>query len=739
MNKYLFIALSALVLFSFEAKSKPNQDLIKANYLYRHYAFHEAIVYYEKIVQTSTDAKTILELADCYRYTKDMEKAAFWYNKALQMSNCEEVAKLKYALTLMTLQKYDEAYNLLVDYQKAYPEDKRIANLIKSCTYAQVAITDMPEGYVTLLPFNTDGSEFGPAYRKGELYFTSDSLLKDSKGNNLKKSTNNWTGANYYNIYRINCKDYGKCDSEIKYLPSALNTKYHDGPSVFTSDGNTMYFTRTNYQHKFYNRGSIPDQDGTVHLQIMIGQGYDPSSGTFQKITPFKYNSKKYSTAHPAISPNGKTLVFVSDMPGGKGGNDLYVCYLEQDGSWSAPQNLTHLNTEGNDVLPTFYNNNTLYFSSDGHVGFGGLDIYKATFDKKTADFNNVKHLGLPVNSSYDDMSLTLMKDKTHGYFASNRPAAQKGDNIYFVNLQKVFVEIKVIDDANDNPITAANISFSGGKDLRSIVSDENGSIFAQLYPQTNYSVSVSKIGYETIPFEFNTLDIVAESDTLYYEVRLKNDFKINYNVVVYNEETRTQLGDATVIIAKLGSSDQLDSVFLGDNQAYRKVLEPNSKYSVYAVKDNFFGNERLLSTENMTKGHQSINIYDTIFMKELRVGEIYKIENIYYDYNKATIRDDAKPSLNQLIKLLGTYPEMVIKINSHTDCRGSNAYNQKLSQARANSVIKYLQQNGISADRLKHQGYGESLPVIACPNCEVCSEDEHQKNRRTEFEILSM
>lgn len=737
MKKFLFICLSIGTLCVSGLSAKTSQDLMKANYLFRQLAFHEAIPYYEKVAPTTSNPQVLSELADCYRYTKDMTQAASWYGKAVAMKDCEDIVKLHYGQTLMVLQKYGEASHWLKEYQKSAPNEKRVSNLIRSCETAPAMLEDMPSGNAVFLSFNTDGSDFGPSLRKGELIFTSDTLIRSAEERS-KKSVDEWSGHNYYNMYRVSCYGNGNCSNVIKKVADGINTKFHDGPSVFTSDGNTMYFTRTNFNEQFLSKGSVPDPNGTVHLQIMVANGFDQAAGTFKNISSFPYNSKKYSTAHPAISPSGKTLVFASDMPGGKGGNDLYICKMGNDGKWSEPSNLGQLNTEGDEMFPTLADDQTLYFSSDGLVGLGGLDLYSSKWDASASNFTNPEHMSAPLNSSYDDMSLTLMDKEKRGYFASNRPADKKGDNIYFINLQSIYLSLNIIDNESSMPIKAATVGIKGTKDNRSLTGGEDGHVVTQLVPQGQYDVMVTKAGYQSTTFNVSTFDIV-NSDTLNYEVRLQPEFNINYQVSVYDETTHQPLGDAMVVVSKLGGVNTADSAMVNLGESYKMVLDPDAEYNIYAVKDNYFGNEKIVSTRGITRTIGSVTLNDTIFMKELKVGEVYKIENIYYDFNKANIREDAKPSLNQLLNLLDRYPEMKIQINSHTDCRGSNAYNLKLSKARAQSVIAYLHERGVAQNRLESKGYGETKPIEPCANCNDCTEQEHQRNRRTEFQIISM
>jgi outer membrane protein OmpA-like peptidoglycan-associated protein len=728
MKKILIV--SALLLCNLASQAKmANEDWVKADYLYRHLAFHEAIPFYEKTATQVSDPALFAQLGDCYRLTKDHQRAAQWYAKAVAINGCPEDAKLHYGQTMMTLGKYEQAMYWLKQYQQAMPNEKRVANLITSCENAHNLTDAMPQGSIAILPFNSNGSDFGPTLRKGELVFTSDTSIA---GTSTK--VDNWTGTSFYNLYTVSCKENGRCDNEVKKVSANINTKFHDGPATFTADGNTMYFTRTNYDEKFLSRGSVPDKSGTVRLQIMVATGYDVASNKYNKIEAFPFNSKQYSTAHATISPSGNTLVFASDMPGGEGGTDLYITH-RNGAEWSSPENLgKSINTEGEEVFPYLKDDNTLLFSSDGLVGIGGLDIYTASIHGSSA--STPENMGIPMNSSYDDMSPVFYTSSENGYFSSNRPAEKSGDNIYYINKQKNYLHVKVVDVNTNTPLAGAVVGLTSLKDDRDFSSDRSGSVYAQLYPESQYDIEVSKPGYETKKLQAATFNL-KDNDTITQEIALSPDFAIVYSAVVLDETTMQPIENPMVVFSQMGKSD-IDSVQLNTGEMYTTTLKPNADYHVYAAKYNYYSSEKILSTNGIGNIGKTV-LADTLYMKKLRVGEVYKIENIYYDYDKATIREDAKPSLNTLITLLEQYPDMRIQVNSHTDCRGADAYNNRLSNARALSVMKFLQQRGISASRLKSKGFGETMPVDKCESCDKCSEEQHQRNRRTEFQIITM
>jgi outer membrane protein OmpA-like peptidoglycan-associated protein/tetratricopeptide (TPR) repeat protein len=726
-------ALLIATLSNMSAYAAPdNMDLLKAKYLYTHLAFNEAIPYYEKIAATVNDPEIYAQLGDCYRLVKNPQQAVVYYAKAVNMSGAQAITKLHYAQTLLSLQKYDDAIPWLQQYQREHPEERRVANLIKGAEQARGIYALIPEGSTKFMSFNTDGNEFGPVIRQGDLLITADTIIGG------RKKTDMWTGSPFFNMYALKCDSTGNCSGEFRKLGTNLNTKFHDGPATFTGDGKDAYFTRTNFLHSLLVDHARKDVQDVVHLQIMVASGYDNVSNKFAKIKPFPFNNKNYSTAHPTISPSGNTLVFSSDMPGSEGGTDLYICKKDERGNWTSPQNLGKtINTEGEEMFPYLFDDNTLYFSSDGWPGLGGLDIYKSIWNSYSQVFSTPEHLGVPLNSASDDMSLTLLADGNSGYFASNRVGAKSGDNIYMFLRQEVYFSLAVVDEYSEAPVSGCNVTLESVPDKRSLTTGTSGTLLARVYPQSNYIVKLSRLGYETQTLDFSTIS-KRSNDTISKFVKLKPNTQIAYNALILDKVTKQPIDEPLVVMTKIGGDKKPDSIMVPQGGSFAGVMQTNSEYQVYAVKPNYYSDEKLISTKGIIPGSNDA-IRDTIFMKKLEVGAIIKIENIYYDYNKANIREDAKPSLNRLFDLMQQNPNISIQINSHTDCRGSDAYNMRLSDARAASVVKYLIERGVEASRMRSKGYGESMPVEQCADCKKCTENQYQANRRTEFQILKM
>ncbi|XZF16212.1 OmpA family protein [Chitinophagaceae bacterium MMS25-I14] len=740
MKKNIYILFFGMTLLQSPIASMAghNPDMSKGDYLYNHKAFGEAILSYEKVVKKYPRKKDIMlftRMADCYRLIKDPANAATWYDKAVSINvrkGRNDDIKLHYAEVLMALERYDDAAAMLNQYLVQKPKDRRAANMLTGCTQSKIPAGTFPDGVTSLLSINTDGSDFSPAIYGNKLAFTTDSVISGSG----KKDK--WTGHTYYNLCSVSCNTAGVCGTDLEPLGGKVNSKYHDATCIFTRDGSKMYFTRTAIEEDLFGQSAVADNEGTVRLQIMIADGYDPETKKYKKIHPFPYNGKNYSTAQPAISPDENMLVFASDMQGGEGGIDLYACRKENNGEWGKPVSLGKtINTEGEEMFPVFTDNKTLAFASNGHPGYGGLDVFYTTWNDNGQQWSTPVNAGRPVNSPYDDMSLTMYDDHLNGYFASNRPAMKKGDNIYHLFKEKIFLGLTIIDSVSGRSLSDVAISMQSAEDTRSFSSDADGRLTTQLYPMAGYNITLKKQGFN--PY---TMHVSAAgnnvTDTLLRTVKMLPEDNIPYAASILDEATRTPIENPMLVITREGSNIT-DTINLQTGVPLHIELKAGNVYHINAVKENYYSDEKTVSTKNRPEGFSITGFSDTILMCKLTIGAICQIENIYYDFNKATIRSDAKPSLDKLLKLLRQYPAMKVQLNSHTDCRGADEYNMKLSVERANVVIRYMSSKGINANRLKAKGFGSANPVNRCEDCENCPEEKRRQNRRTEFQVLTL
>lgn len=653
-NTILISGLTVILLFyGIILQAQPTHN--KADQLMERFEFAKAADWYEAhfLSHTPTDVE-LRNISYCYIQTNETAKAEKWLSKLVIKESATSEDLKKYALLLKSEAKYNEA---ILNFEKLgtrFPELKSFSDeQIQQCK-ASMEWTETPEYFdvENVAELNSENSDFGLIKVKDGYFLTSDRKLS---GNSAEEY--GWTGNPYLKMYEIEMN--GKNVKSIDQI-SDLNSVYHNGPGIFDESSNTIWFTRTKTV-KQKQTASNPDPTSwfndkiqdiyTNRLEIYSAKLVD---GKWTYLTGFAHNNAElFSVGHPAISPDGNVLYFVSDMPGGHGATDIYYCEKRSNGTWGDPRNAgEQINTTGKEMFPVIDKDGTLYFSSDGHYGMGGLDLYKSTGAKK--DWSVPENLKAPINSSKDDFSILFTESGTKGFFASNRYGGQGGDDIYSFEFNPPPPPVP----------TQLLLAVTTWERL------EDGKIIA------------------------------AEGIKVHYHTE---------NSDVENYITQDISG------------------------IYYAVLDCDAKYTINGYSDNFFAQTAKIETKCETMND---TIYVQLIFERIVVNKPIVIENIYYDYDKWNIRPDAALELDKIVALLVENPTIIIELGSHTDSRGSDKYNETLSQKRAESAVQYIVEHGIAADRITAKGYGEYQLVNKCSNGVKCSEEEHQMNRRTEFKV---
>lgn len=592
-----------------------------------------------------------------------------------------------------------------------------------------------------LLNINTDGADFSPVVQDNRLYFVS--------GRNTGSPidhTHSWNMENFLQIFSGNIAEPAKINNVT--LENSLNTKFHDGPIVFSGDGKTAYITRNRFIKK-----AIPGADGIVRLDIYILT--KDEKGKWSKPEEFPYNSLEYSCAHPAVTADGNTIYFVSDMKGGLGGMDLYKSVRTENG-WSRPENLGNtINTPANEMFPTLDDDGKLYFSSNGWPGYGGLDVF--TVDTKN---NRAMNLGSAVNSMFDDFGWTVLPGSkgTEGYFCSNRAGGKGGDDIYRwkENNNIWMISGTVTDKLTGKPITGAVVTIDHGNGrIIPIYTNENGKYYTPLPDVSTLTISadatdhISHTDYDIKPGDF--------SQEKQHNIELDRTPAAIIMVKARDKNTQRPLAEVSVNVTPDDNLLQGTSLVTGESGEASSVL--------YRDMEKSFPDQYIVKFEK--SGYTSMYIPvepeqlkgDTVWLEaeltyldiplaysktEMLEGKekipnparpgIPLFESIYFGFDGASITAKSAEILDRLIAIMNSNPQMIIELNSHTDSRGNAEYNQKLSLSRAKQTREYLIKKGIAADRIKAQGFGESKLTNECGDGVPCPEDKHQMNRRTEI-----
>ncbi|MEO6883549.1 MAG: carboxypeptidase regulatory-like domain-containing protein [Bacteroidia bacterium] len=480
-KKLFYITFSCLLIVHCDTFAQ----MRKATYLYNNSDYAKAIPFYLKATKSSKNNPQALEkLADCYRLTNDYANAETYYSQLITAGDVPQaIDYYNYATILKNNGKYDKAKQEINAYLKLNPNDKN-AKLQLASFDKVIEWQNDPQEYKikNLIGINSKVAEFSPVVYKNELIFVS-----ERNPDLVNFEDYGWTNEPYLNIYASDIKQ--KSDSvsfsKAHLFSNTTNTSGHDGPISFTSSGDEMYFARVNTKGK-------KDKNFVNRSKIYFSKR---SGNSWGKVMAFTYNSDTYSVFDPCISADGQSLYFASDMSGGFGGTDIYICKRNGD-TWGQPENLgSDINTSGNEVFPYLRTDGVLFFASDGQAGLGGLDIFSAT--QQNGKWNNVEHLGAPVNSSADDFGI-YFTDTKNGYFSSNRVGGKGSDDIYSFKQTTNFIAVsgRILLSKNAND-PAKNVKVNlltdpGGQLLKSSTTDNGGNFkFNHLNPNNKYMVKM--------------------------------------------------------------------------------------------------------------------------------------------------------------------------------------------------------------------------------------------------------
>ena len=446
-----------------------NSSTKKADKHFNRYEFVDAAEDYAKLVENGkADAYVYSQLAESYYNVFNTQEAERWYAKALETSDNPEMV-FKYSQMLKANGKYDESNIQMAKFAKMRPSDDRALAYNENPNYLPKILEKGKKFNIQNLDFNSKYSDFGGTLKDGKLYITS--------SRNTSRKTYGWNEEPFLDIYELTQNDDGSFQTAA-LVENKVNTKYHEGVASFSPDGNTMYFSRESFFEKEYEKDSI----SKVKFSLLHLFQAKKSDGQWGDVQGFALNSKNYSVKNPSVSSDGNTLYFASDMPGGYGLFDIYKATINSDGSLGEPVNLGQkVNTQGQEMFPFSSNNGTLYFSSNGHLGLGNLDVfYTKEIDGKFAPIRNV---GIPINSSADDFAFSLNEDTEEGYVSSNRDGGKGSDDIYAIKKLQPLCDVLVtgtVTNANTgDPINAATVAMfdDQGNEVLSKVTNPDGSV----------------------------------------------------------------------------------------------------------------------------------------------------------------------------------------------------------------------------------------------------------------------
>ncbi|WP_194767424.1 OmpA family protein [Tamlana sp. I1] len=635
-KSYILVFIALTISFSVFAQQGKQK---RADTLFNKFSFVKASKVYQDLIKNNYNKDyATRKLADCYALLRDPRNASRYYKSVVEQKNVPIEYYYKYAQSLRGMKKYKESEQWL----QRYKDSGGVVNkndFTKEANFISSVFGAKQQYFLDKVRFNSKYSDFGAFEFNGKVYFAS------SRDEGVAtKRLYGWNEQPFLDVYVADAGTRKNVDYSAK-VPGDVNSIYHDGPVTITKDGKTMYFSRNNFTEGVERK----DNKGMTNMKLYRAHLVD---GLWTNIEDLSINSDDYSTQHAALNNDDTKLYFTSDRPGTYGGSDIWVVDINPDGSLTNVQNLGNVvNTENAEGFPFINKEDVLFFSSDGHVGLGLMDIFAAIKGEEEGSIADVINLGIPVNSNADDFAFTMNPNGITGYFASNRRGGRGSDDIYAFHREPVLhVEGVVSDAINSNPIPNAKITLfdSNGKEIAFMETDENG----------------------------------------YYQIN----------------------------------------------------IDRNNDYKIVASQDKYIIDYRNFTSKNIQT--ELVNIKANLLLNPVHnVVKLAELNTIYFDFNKHNIREDAALELDKIVDLMtNDYPEMIIRIESHTDSRGALSYNDKLSIDRANSTYDYLISKGIDPARITaHEGFGERRLTNGCESGEDCEEADHQLNRRTQFIVVKM
>jgi len=709
------LLLNIAILFPVFVAAQSNQ-VKKADRLFSNFAYSKAAEAYEKLhLEDSTNSKYIQRLAYSYNKMLNYPKAIRFYSLLVELELHIPQDLYDYAQLLRTANKIEDYKVWLGKYLIESPDDQRARKQLENISLLLKLNSNLQNITIKNMAGNTRFTDMCPTFYLDRIVYSS---AKDSLSAN--KNNYEWNNQPFLDLYVTKPGQKQSLMTDDAFS-SKINSRFHEGPVCFTSDFKTIYFTRNSY----INRKISLTPEGINNLKIFIANFDGKEWG---EIRDFQFNSNKYSVGHPALSPDNKTLYFVSDMPGGFGETDIYKTEWI-NGTWSKPRNLGEsINTKGKEMFPYLDKDGILYFASNGQPGIGGLDIFAAKEEEDGKYL--VINMGSPINSNYDDFGFVIEKDSLSGYFSSNRLGGKGEDDNYSFKVNKIDLRVVNYDDYTKKVIPGSKISLvsSEGIVLDSKIADQDGAVEFAIQPRAKYQLLAESKTYisekKNIQIHISGIDFRQQEELF---LKRTNPF---LTITVIDKETGLVIPGAVVNI----SEGKNASTELKDKKGvFRMMIRDSTSFSVYATAINYFGR----TSKYLCVGNDSGEYSMTIELEKLTAGKQFVIEDLYYDLDKSNIRPDAAIVLDKLVKILVDNPSVRIEIGSHTDSRASTGYNQKLSQRRSSSVLAYLFNKGIARNRLEAKGYGESQLTNRCADGVDCTEAEHQANRRTVITIL--
>lgn len=750
LYRYVLYCLLSVLCFITRTHEVSGQSITRkiADKKFARESYVEAIALYRIVLaKDSSEYDAMLRLAECYRAIKDSYHALPLYARLVSQTPSNPDYLWAYAQTLAQEQRYPQAAQAYAQYAALRPEDLQGKRFRDAYLHMDVFYRDSAATMLHYLPtLNSWQADFSPVFYGNGLLFcsgrTKDEVVRKvfdydqtslldwyivtdttdltadrrnaptaaytvdvalDRNDDFSGSSSNDTpiAGHYGHTFLFDSVRYeGPRQITIEQMDHPFTNK-HVGPACFFVDQKTMILSSNEWSKA----------DRRYYLNLYSAELQDHQ---LTNITRLPFNSDHYSISHPNFSPDYRRLYFSSDNPAGAGGTDIY--YVDyNDGLWGEPVNVAAVNTPGNECFPYLDPEGHLYFSSDGHPGLGGLDVFCAYL--QTGDVFSLKNLGAPINSCKDDFGI-IFSGPGEGYVSSNRKRGLSDDDIYYFHQSCQPVQLYVYHSTTGKPVAGVKITAS----QQAQYTNDEGETWLCM-GDGYHTYALAKDGFNHMETTSNESRVEVSLAPLAFDLAGE----------VSSDATGNAISQVHLELINL-SDHSTEYLSTSHDGTFSFPLAPGQRYHLVASKEHCGTKSIELTTAGLYTS-QTL----TTHLKLLCIGDVVKIENIYYDLNKAKIRTDATPELDKLADMMYQYPDMRIELRSHTDSRADKSSNLKLSALRAQAVVDYLMSKGIVPYRMRAVGYGESAPINQCIDDVPCTEEEHQQNRHTEFKVLDI
>ncbi len=680
--------------------------------------FIGAIQQYKKTADLSSNDKRVAlakyKIGESYSLLNEPKEAVAFLGEAIAGGVQNLEAYVLYGKNLMKMGEYARAKAAFEEFDRLSPKDLRIKNLIASCDFALKHSSKNPiTPEQDLKGINTSEIEYGIGYYQDGIVYAS---VEQDKRRALSSKM-------YF--------AHGKDNFTSSRLVDMIKIRRGQNVGTFAHDtiDNILYYTRC-----------INNERDNCYIYTARFK-----KGKWREKGALSIGNRHANVAHPALSPDRQRLYFTANLPGGYGGTDIWYVTRNENGKWNnTPINAgAVINTAGNEGFP-YVVGNTLIFASDGHIGFGGYDLYSAQIDGKA--IHKVQNLMKPINSSADDINLIVSEPKNEALLVSSRNISTKDDIFRFEGIfTSMMVSGHVYNNLTKEVIPNAQIVLSGLGKTHTTESNKEGYYYAFIEAGDLYKMFANAVGF------LSDMAMIKAEKTTIGSFPVEQDFyltpaSLSISGRVYDMETNEPFINEDVLLLENGVLAQQTKTDITGRYSFTNLTN-GKEYQVRVNKPNFLSitskpfiykegdaNNSSFDLASIPYGSDALDAAGVSGIGAGRfAGREISINEIYYDFDNANLLPQSKASLDRIILLLSSNPTLKLEFGSHTDTRGSVEYNMQLSNARAKSVVDYLVASGISRNRLSWKGYGKSNPVVK----NAVTEEEHRLNRRTTFRIV--